>query len=284
MVSVKKELKRRNIFPRRRLGQNFLIDKAILKKIIMIAELNKEDIVIEIGAGWGNLSSSLAKEAKKVYAVEIDRGLYSLLQEKLAGLTNIEIMNEDALELDYQIISRHFGKKVKVIANLPYSISTPIIFNLLDSRAWIDSMVLMLQKEVAHRIIAPFGTKEYGILAIFIQMYCDTSLEISVPSSAFHPRPKVESAVVKFKVLDGPRVTVTDEAYFKKMVKAVFAQRRKTLVNTLKNAPYLNLTRSDILSALNSLGIDPKRRGETLTLDDYGRLSNRLIFLGKQEQ
>ncbi len=276
MISVKHELIKHDISPKRRLGQNFLIDKSILNKIVEIADLEKEDVVVEIGAGWGNLSSSLAKKAKQVYAVEIDRGIFSILEEKLAGFKNIITINKDALKFDFQSISLGCGKKIKVVANLPYRISTPIIFNLLDCRECIDSMILMVQKEVGRRITARPGTKDYGVLAVLVQIYCDTSIEIAVPGTAFHPRPKVESAVVKFKMLDRPRISVQDEKYFKKVVKAAFSKRRKTLSNALKGSSFLDLLPNDISSALSFLGIDGKRRGETLSLDEFGRLSNGL--------
>ena len=284
MTSVKQELKRYNIFPRKRWGQNFLVNKSILKQIVNVSDLEKEDIVIEIGAGWGGLSSAIAKKVKKVIAIEIDRGLFSVLTEKLAGFENIQLVNEDALKFDYQKIARLYGKKIKIIANLPYSISTPIIFCLLDSRQYIESMVLMLQKEVANRLTASPKTKTYGILAVLIQMYCDMSLEMIVPSAAFHPRPRVESAVVKFRILDQPRISLKDERYFKKVVKAAFAQKRKTLSNALKNAPFLQISPDGILSVCSSLDIDPQRRGETLTLEEFGKLSDGLLALGGQAQ
>lgn len=272
MSSPKQQLKELKYLPRKRLGQNFLIDSSMLEKIVYIAQINEKDVVVEIGAGLGGLTSHLAKMAREVIALEVDRRLYNYLKENYGDIDNLHILREDALKFDFGQVAQEYQSQIKIVANLPYSISSHMVFKLLEARKSISRMVLMLQKEVAERIVATPGKKDYGVLSILTQLYADVSLKFTLPPKSFYPRPKVDSAVVEFKVLSQPRIELKDEDCFKKVVKAAFSRRRKTIGNALQALP--GFSREEILSVFDELRIDPRRRGETLSLEEWGRLSN----------
>jgi 16S rRNA (adenine1518-N6/adenine1519-N6)-dimethyltransferase len=259
---------------KKRFGQHFLRDRNMIRKIIDGARLTREDVVLEIGPGLGDMTSQLSERAAKVVAVELDRELYSILLEKFKGNDRVEVINADALKFDIRGLSERFGGKIKVVANLPYNISTPILFNLFEVRDCISSMTLMFQKEVAERLAALPGTKDYGVLSIYAQLYTTPSILFTVSPSAFSPPPKVDSAVVKLDVLKEPSVKADDEGLMLRVVKAAFGQRRKTLTNALSSG--LRIPKDVVDKALKGSGIDGSRRGETLTLPEFCSLSNAL--------
>ncbi|UCD85183.1 MAG: ribosomal RNA small subunit methyltransferase A [Deltaproteobacteria bacterium] len=274
MQDPKQQLKKLKYVPRKRLGQNFLIDSSMLKRIMDIAEISNEDVVVEIGAGLGGLTSYLARLAREVIALEVDSKLYNYLKENYGDTANLHILQEDALKFDFGQVARKYQSRIKVVANLPYYISSRMVFKLLEARSYISRMVLMLQKEVAVRIVATPGNKDYGVLSILTQLHTDVSHRLTIPPKSFYPRPRVDSAVVDFKVLSQPRIELEDEDGFGKMVKAAFSRRRKTIGNALQALP--EIFREDIPVIFNELKIDPRRRGETLSLEEWGRLSNYL--------
>lgn len=255
--------------PKKSLGQHFLIDKNIAKKIVELARVGPEDTVVEIGPGKGILTRYLLEIARKVIAIEIDNALYEALKRKLGSYINLELVHQDALRFPYEEIREKF----KVVANLPYYISMPILFRLLEAREKIEAMTLTLQKEVAARIIAPPGGKVYGVLSISLQYYTEPRILRYIPPTAFYPRPKVNSALVFLRICEEPRIKVLDERFFFKVVKASFAQRRKTLRNALKGAPFI--AGDTVLDqALKMTGIDPRRRAETLGIGEFGALAD----------
>lgn len=267
-------LKSHGFSPLKRFSQNFLTDERIAGKIVDALELTANDTVIEIGPGLGMLTERLLDTGAKVLAIEIDKGFADILDKRLSSRDNFEkIICRDALKVSYKEFSAGYGKKIKVISNLPYNISTPVIFKLLEEREAFSMLLLMLQKEVAQRIVSQPDTKEYGVLSVFVQLLADVQIEFDVPPSCFYPAPKVYSSVVRFDMLDEPRIKVNDIVFFKKVVKASFGQRRKTLFNALKA---LKLPVLQIRSALELSNIDPQRRGETLTLEEFGILSSEL--------
>ena len=259
--------------PKKSLGQHFLTDTNIARDIVDAANISKDDIVVEIGPGNGILTRLLAERAKRVIAIEIDERLIDKLREEFGSFNNIEIIAKDALQFPFNEIEGRF----KVAANLPYYITTPIIFHLLESRDRIISMTLMMQREVAERIVAAPGGKDYGVLSIAVQFYAEPALNFIVPPSAFYPKPKVESAVVSFRILEKRRVDVLDEDFFFKVVKAAFSQRRKTLRNALRSANLPSITDEILDAVLNKTGIDPKRRGETLSIAEFAKLADTLF-------
>lgn len=257
------------------LGQNFLTDDSVLLDIVDSANVNEEDFVIEIGPGVGVLTYQLLKRAKKVCAVELDEKLIPILQEELKEFNNFELINKDALKVDFNEIIKD-EKSVKIVANLPYYVTTPIIAKLLKEKYNFESLTIMIQKEVAERINAEKSTKEYGALSLLVQYYCDTKIVRNVPGSCFIPSPKVESIVIKLDKLQEPRVKVKDEEFFFKVVRQSFNMRRKTLWNCLKN---MGIDTDILKKALEETGIDPKRRGETLSIEEFGKLSDRIYEL-----
>ncbi|MGG5254533.1 16S rRNA (adenine(1518)-N(6)/adenine(1519)-N(6))-dimethyltransferase RsmA [Neobacillus sp. SM06] len=262
------------------LGQNFLIDTNILKKIVEFAGLTAETGAIEIGPGIGALTEQLARSSKKVVAFEIDQRLLPILAETLSPYENVKIIHQDVLKADVnKVIAEEFDglSDLMVVANLPYYVTTPIIMRLLEEQLPIRGIVVMLQKEVADRISAKPGTKEYGSLSIAIQYYTEAEMVMVVPKTVFVPQPNVDSAVIRLTKRQAPRVVVKDEPFFFQITKASFAQRRKTLVNNLTSQlPDGKLKKNEILQALNVAGIDPSRRGETLSLEEFARLSDEL--------
>ena len=256
-------------------GQNFLVDERVLGKIVSSAEISKDDVVIEVGPGIGTLTQALAKEAYKVVAVEIDTTLVPILGELLSDFDNIEIINEDILKVDVNAIAEKYpDKKIKMVANLPYYITTPIIMNVLENHSPVESITVMIQKEVAYRMKAQPSTKDYGSLSLAVQYYCEPYLVANVPQNCFMPRPNVDSAVIKLTVMDKPKVQVNNEKFMFEFIKAAFSQRRKTLVNCIFSSGLLTLSKDEIGKMLNGLGYDERVRGESLTLEDYGKITD----------
>lgn len=256
-------------------GQNFLVDERVLGKIVSSAEISKDDVVIEVGPGIGTLTQALAKEAYKVVAVEIDTTLVPILGELLSDFDNIEIINEDILKVDVNAIAEKYpDKKIKMVANLPYYITTPIIMNVLENHIPVESITVMIQKEVAYRMKAQPSTKDYGSLSLAVQYYCEPYLVANVPQNCFMPRPNVDSAVIKLTVMDKPKVQVNNEKFMFEFIKAAFSQRRKTLVNCIFSSGLLTLSKDEIGKMLNGLGYDERVRGESLTLEDYAKITD----------
>jgi len=252
---------------KKHLGQNFLFDPLILDNIIQASGLSGEDTVVEIGPGPGRLTRKLAEIVKRLIAIELDPELYERLKGDFIAYRNVEIIHADALKFPFETIG-----KFKVVANIPYYITTPIIFRLLEAREYLQSMTLTTQKEVAERIAAEPGGKDYGVLTIMIQYFAQAELMFIIPKEAFRPVPKVDSAVVHMKILERPSVMVRDEKMFFRLVRTAFSQRRKTLSNSLKGIS------DNIKDVLLQSGIDPQRRPETLSLEEFARLSD---FLSK---
>ncbi len=267
------------VIPKKRFGQHFLRDQNIIRKIVEGAGVLKDDIVLEIGPGLGDMTSLLSQQAERVIAVELDRDLCSILSEKFAE-SNVEVVNTDALKFDIGGLFERVGRKIKVVANLPYNISTPVLFRLLEGKEYISSMTLMFQKEVADRLVAKPCTKDYGILSVYAQLYTVPSLLFKVSPYAFTPPPKVDSAVVRLETLEEPSVKTDDEELMLKVIKAAFGQRRKTLLNALSSG--LSLPKEDVEAALKRAGIDGSRRGETLTLSEFSTLSNSVALIPKK--
>lgn len=257
---------------KKHLGQNFLFDPSILLNIIRPADLSASDTVLEIGPGPGRLTRLLAERVKKVIAIELDQYLYNRLTEELKDLNNIDLVFGDALKFPFERLDRF-----KVVANIPYYITTPIIFRLIDARRSVESMTLTIQKEVAERIVAGPGTKDYGVLSIMVQFRAEPELKFIIPKEAFRPAPKVDSAVIHMKLRKEPAVSVQDEALFTRVVKTAFSQRRKTLSNSLKAF-------QDIKKILIKTGIDPQRRPETLSLEEFAKLSDMLAPEDRQQK
>lgn len=258
-------------------GQNFLIDDRVLNKIVNSAEIQKDDIIIEIGPGIGTLTACLAKFAKKVIAVEIDRNLIPILEELLQDYNNIELINNDILKVDINEIAKKYPEnKIKVVANLPYYITTPIVMNILENRLPIHSIVIMIQKEVAYRMSADVGTKDYGALSLIVKYFCNPYLVANVPRNCFMPRPNVDSAVIKLTLLDNAPVNVNNQQLMFKLIKIAFSQRRKTLLNCIYSSKEFSFDKDKITEILNKAGFDEKIRGERLTLQDFAILSNTI--------
>lgn len=262
----------------KKFGQNFLIDGNILDKIIESAQLTKEDCVLEIGPGIGTMTQYLAEEAGEVVAVEIDKNLIPILQDTLSAYDNVTILNEDILKVDIKRIAEEHngGKPIKVVANLPYYITTPIIMVLFESHVPLQSVTIMVQKEMADRMQVGPGTKDYGALSLAVQYYAKPEIITRVPASCFMPRPNVDSTVIRLTRYEKPPVEVEDETYLFAVIRASFNQRRKTLVNGLTNAGNLGVDRQMVEETLTEMGLSTIIRGETLTLEQFAELSNRL--------
>ncbi|MEZ3474532.1 MAG: 16S rRNA (adenine(1518)-N(6)/adenine(1519)-N(6))-dimethyltransferase RsmA [Lachnospiraceae bacterium] len=260
-------------------GQNFLIDANILEKIIKAAGVNENDCVLEIGPGIGTMTQYLCEHAREVVAVEIDKKLIPILeQDTLSAYDNVTIINEDILKLDLHALvqEKNNGRPVKVVANLPYYITTPIIMGLFESHVPLDSITIMVQKEVAERMQVGPGTKDYGALSLAVQYYAKPEVMMTVPAGCFMPRPNVDSAVIKLTRHAAPPVTVPDEKFMFDLIRAAFNQRRKTLVNALGNAAGLCLEKDSILCALEKMECAPTIRGEALTLEEFAVLAQLL--------
>ncbi len=258
------------------LGQNFLIDGSVLDRIAEGAELSEEDVVLEVGPGIGVLTQVLCERAGRVVAVEIDRGLLPVLDETLSEYSNVEVVLGDILRLDLpQLFEEKFaGKQVKVVANLPYYITTPIIMNFFEKKLPVERIVVMVQKEVADRMQAVPSTKAYGTLSIAVQYYAEAKIVTTVSAGSFFPPPNVDSAVIALIRREKPAVDVKDEDLFFRVVKAAFAQRRKTLPNTLSST--MGVAKDLLREALAKAEIDPMRRGESLSLEEFGRLADAI--------
>jgi 16S rRNA (adenine1518-N6/adenine1519-N6)-dimethyltransferase len=262
----------------KKFGQNFLIDAHVLDKIIAAAGITGDDFVLEIGPGIGTLTQYLAESAREVTAVEIDRNLIPILGETLSCYDNVTVLNQDILQTDIAAIARekNAGRPIKVVANLPYYITTPIIMGLFESGVPVDNITVMVQKEVAQRMQAGPGTKDYGALSLAVQYYAEPYIAANVPPNCFIPRPNVGSAVIRLTRHEQPPVQVKNEKLMFALIRASFNQRRKTLVNGLKNAPDLQFDRDQILQALEQTGLNEKIRGEALTLEQFAALSDAL--------
>ena len=265
----------------KRYGQNFLIDPHVLEKIIAAAGITKEDFVVEIGPGIGTLTQYLAENAREVAAVEIDRALIPILEDTLKEWDNVTVINEDILKVDMNRLAqeKNQGKPIKVVANLPYYITTPIIMSLFEKRVPVESITVMVQKEVADRMQVGPGTKDYGALSLAVQYYAKPQIVANVPPNCFMPRPKVGSAVIRLDLFGQPPVQALDEQLLFRLIRASFNQRRKTLVNSLKNSPELSFTKEQIEEALEAAGLPLTIRGEALTLEQFADLSNRFTNL-----
>ncbi len=263
---------------RKKYGQNFLIDAHVLDKIIDAAMIGENDGVIEIGPGIGTMTQLLCEKAKMVVAIEIDKELIPILDETMSGYDNVKIINADVMKTDLgRLIDEEFaGLTVRVVANLPYYITTPIVMSLLEQRLNIAGITIMVQKEVAERMQAGPGTKDYGALSLAVTYYADTYIAANVPSNCFMPRPKVGSCVIRLTVLKSPKVETDDERLMFDLIRAAFNQRRKTLVNAISNYGGLSFTKTEVCDALNELGLSPSVRGETLDLEQFAKLSNIL--------
>jgi 16S rRNA (adenine1518-N6/adenine1519-N6)-dimethyltransferase len=269
------------LYAKKSLGQNFLIDGNVLARIVGAVDITPEDRILEIGPGKGALTELLAKRAKQVLAIELDRRLVDFLGEKFPSSGNVEIIRSDILRTDlFQILSARGAGRWKVAANLPYNISSQVLFMFIDNRGLFSELVLMLQKEVGERLVAPPDCKQYGILSVFCRLYFDISREFLVKPGSFRPIPKVDSIVLKFRVLPTPRVDVGDELFFRTVVKSSFGQRRKTLWNCIRSAA-LDIADKDLEQVFLQSGIDSGRRGETLTLDEFAALAKVLAAYRK---
>ena len=260
----------------KKFGQNFLIDEGIVNKIVREAGVTKDDFVLEIGPGIGTMTHLLCEQAGGVAAVEIDTNLIPILKETLAEYDNVTIINEDILKVDIKKLAeeKNGGKPIKVVANLPYYITTPIIMGLFESNVPIDSITVMVQKEVADRMQVGPGTKDYGALSLAVQYYSKPQVVINVPPECFIPRPNVGSAVIRLTRYKEPPVKVKDEKLMFKLIRASFNQRRKTLANGLNNSPEINFSKEEITAAIESLHKGPSIRGEALTLSEFAALSD----------
>ena len=263
-------------------GQNFLIDTHVLDKIVRAAKITKEDFVLEIGPGIGTMTQYLAEAAGSVCAVEIDRNLIPILHETLSGYENVSILNEDILKVDVAALVRekNGGRPMKVVANLPYYITTPIIMGLFESHVPLRSVTVMVQKEVADRMKSGPGSKDYGALSLAVRYYAEAYLAANVPPNCFMPRPKVGSAVICLTCHKEPPVKVRDEKLMFRLIRASFNQRRKTRTNSLGNAPDFAFTKEEIGAALEEMGLSPTVRGEALTLEQFAGLADRLAARG----
>ena len=271
-------LQKYNFTFQKKFGQNFLIDTHVLDKIIRAAEITKEDMVLEIGPGIGTMTQYLAEAAGKVVAVEIDKNLIPILSDTLSAYENVTIINEDVLKLDIQKLANeeNQGRPIKVVANLPYYITTPIIMGLFENHVPVESITVMVQKEVADRMQTGPGNKDYGALSLAVQYYAEPYIVANVPPNCFMPRPKVGSAVIRLTCHEQPPVEVKDERLMFYIIRASFNQRRKTLANGLNNSDKLSFSKEEITEAIESLGKGSSVRGEALTLEEFAELSNYL--------
>ena len=262
----------------KKFGQNFLIDTHVLDKIVRAAEITPEDYVLEIGPGIGTLTQYLCESAKHVFAVEIDDNLIPILQDTLSAYDNVTVIHNDVLKLDINklVEEKCEGKRIKVVANLPYYITTPILMGLFESHVPMESVTVMVQKEVAQRMQALPGGKDYGALSLAVQFYAEPYIAANVPPNCFIPRPNVGSAVIRLKTYEQPQIQVKDEAFLFALIRASFNQRRKTLVNSLKNASDLKLEKEQVLEALRTMGLSETVRGEALTLEQFASLADLL--------
>ena len=271
-------LQKYNFNFQKKFGQNFLIDTHVLEKIIEESGITKDDFVLEIGPGIGTMTQYLCENAREVAAVEIDKNLIPILADTLSAYDNVEVINDDILKVDINKLAeeKNGGKPIKVVANLPYYITTPIIMGLFESHVPIDSITIMVQKEVADRMQVGPGTKDYGALSLAVQYYAKPYIVANVPPNCFMPRPKVGSAVIRLERYEEPPVMVKDEKLMFRIIRASFNQRRKTLANGLKNSAELDYTKEEIEAAIEALGRGASIRGEALTLEEFAKLADFL--------
>ena len=274
-------LQKYNFAFQKRFGQNFLIDTHVLEKIIASANITKDDFVLEIGPGIGTMTQYLAEAAREVAAVEIDNTLIPILADTLKDWNNVTVINNDVLKVDLRqlALEKNGGRPIKVVANLPYYITTPIIMGLFENKVPIDSITIMVQKEVAARMQVGPGTKDYGALSLAVQYYAKPQIVANVPPNCFMPRPKVGSAVIRLEKYEEPPVQVKDEKLMFRIIRASFNQRRKTLVNGLKNSQELSFSKEEIEKALTNCGLSLNIRGEALTLEKFAELANSFYDL-----
>lgn len=276
---TKEILKQYGFSFKKSLGQNFITDRNILQQIVEAADLSPEVGVIEVGPGIGALTEQLAKQAGQVLALEIDQRLLPVLSETLKEYSNVKVVHQDVLKANLmQLVQEHLAgyERLSVVANLPYYITTAILMHLLEAKLKLEHIVVMLQKEVADRLAAQPGTKDYGSLSIAVQYYAVATVERIVPKTVFVPQPNVDSAVIKLSLRSKPLVQVQDEAYFFQIVRASFAQRRKTLLNNLQSFLGSDIEKSKLQNILDEISIDGKRRGETLSIEEFAKLSDLL--------
>ena len=279
---TKEILAKYNMSAKKKFGQNFLIDKSVLSGIVEAAGVTDNDLVLEIGPGIGSLTQYLAESAGKVVAVEIDRGLLPVLEDTLSEYDNVTVINQDILKVDIDriVTESNNNRPIKVVANLPYYITTPIIMKLFEGGALIESITVMIQKEVADRMVAEPGSKDYGSLSLAVGYYAEAVKVMDVSPSSFIPQPGVGSAVVNLVRYTKPVVEVNDEKYMFEIIRTSFNQRRKTLSNSLSNNPNLGVSREDVTNALQKMGVDEKARGEILSLRQFAELSDILQSKG----
>ncbi|MEE1516981.1 MAG: 16S rRNA (adenine(1518)-N(6)/adenine(1519)-N(6))-dimethyltransferase RsmA [Lachnospiraceae bacterium] len=272
-------LQKYNFMFQKRFGQNFLIDTRVLDKIISASGITKDDMILEVGPGIGTMTQYLCESARKVIAVEIDKNLIPILEnDTLKEYDNVRVINEDILKLDINklVEEENDGKPIKVVANLPYYITTPIIMGLFESHVPIESITIMVQKEVADRMQVGPGTKDYGALSLAVQYYAKPEIIANVPPNCFMPRPNVGSAVIKLTRHEQVPVEVKDEKLMFKLIRAAFNQRRKTLQNSINNSPELSLSKDQVVEALDKMGLSQTIRGEALSLEQFAELANHL--------
>lgn len=270
-------LQKYNLTAQKRYGQNFLVDSNVLNKIVESAGITKEDTVLEIGPGIGSLTQYLCESAKNVICVEIDTKMIPVLEDTLSEYENVRVINEDILKVDIDSLIKESGAdKIKVVANLPYYITTPIIMGLLEKEANIDSITVMIQKEVALRMQEGPGSKDYGALSLAVAFYSDANIKMTVSPNCFIPRPNVDSAVIRLDVLDEPKVSVKDKDRMFRIIKGAFEQRRKTLTNALSHSSAFKTDKNNIEKALLEMGKSPSIRGEELALEEFAHLSDIL--------
>ncbi|OGP59460.1 MAG: hypothetical protein A2162_12545 [Deltaproteobacteria bacterium RBG_13_52_11b] len=274
MTSIRKELAEYGLTPRKRWGQHFLVDRNILNKIVRTAQIGKEDTVLEVGPGLGEMTLALAGHARNVIAVEIDPKLVGILRNKTATSPNVEIIGKDVLKVDFRAIADRDGRSIKVVANLPYQISTPLLFRFIEERDVFSTLTVMVQREVAERMVAPPGGKDYGPLSIFVQLFSELSVRFFVKPSAFFPPPNVDSAVIQMTWKERPTVGPEDEEWFRRVVRGCLGYRRKTLINALKHSGLV--LPEDAEGRMEEVGIDSHRRPETLAIEEFVRLSQIL--------
>lgn len=260
----------------KRFGQNFLIDAHVLEKIVSAAGITKDDCVLEIGPGIGTMTQYLAESAGQVIAVEIDTNLLPILTDTLKDYSNVKVINQDILKVDINELVKEYnnGRPIKVVANLPYYITTPIIMGLFESNVPIDNITVMVQKEVADRMQVGPGSKDYGALSLAVQYYASPYIVANVPPNCFIPRPNVGSAVIRLTRYQEPPVQLKDPKLMFKLIRASFNQRRKTLQNGLNNSPEISFSKEEITKAIESLGVSPSVRGEALSLEQFAQLAN----------
>lgn len=263
-----------NLRPNKRLGQNFIVDKNIVEKIIRFAGLSSGDVVLEIGAGLGNITTDIAKSVKKVIAVEFDKGLCEVLKKTLSGFKNVELVCQDILEFDFKGHSQN--GKIKVIGNLPYYMTTPVLEHLIENRDYIIDALIMVQRELGERLLAPPGSRRCGSISYYLKFYAELEFKSVVKRACFFPKPDVDSILLYMKFLSRPAVHVNNEELLFKIVRSAFNHRRKTVLSSLsdKGMPGLTLTKEEIRGILNNSGISPSRRPESLSLGEFARISD----------